>query len=290
MLPLRTMRLSLFGFLLLMLLTFPREWKVILLGVVEGITEFLPVSSTGHLLIASRLLHFEHSMDGTFEVFIQFGTVLAVLGYYARDLVTQVRRIPREAATRRFWLAIIVAFLPVAIVGLLVHDWIKQTLFGSPIIIAWSLIIGAIVFLLVDQAGTRRETVHDQHTIGLRQALGIGIAQVLALVPGVSRSGASIIGGLLVGLDRPTATAFSFYLAIPTLGSATIVDLLGSLDRLTPGDMGRLLLGLVVSMIVAWLSIDWLLQYVGHHSFRVFGLYRVAAGLAIMALVATGLL
>jgi undecaprenyl-diphosphatase len=285
-----TVSLSVLGLLVLALLVLTGEWKVVVLGIVEGVTEFLPISSTGHLLLASELLAFEHSLGGTFEIFIQLGAVLAVVGYYARDLLTQARMLPSSAATRRFWLAILVAFLPAAIVGLLVHDWIKQVLFESPAIIATSLIAGGIVFLLVDRRETLPAAVHDVESIGPRQALGIGVAQVLALVPGVSRSGASIIGGMLAGLDRRAATAFSFYLAIPTLGAATIVDLLGSLDQLAPGDLGRLLLGALVAMIVAWLSIGWLLRYVAHHSFRVFGIYRIAAGLIILALVAAGLL
>ncbi len=262
-------------------------WKVVILGVVEGLTEFLPISSTGHLLIVSSLLDFEGSLGGTFEIFIQLGAVIAVVGYYTADLLHQARQAPRDPQTRRFWLAIGVAFIPAAVIGLVLHDWIKTTLF-SPVVIGTALIVGGVVLIIVERLPGRTVTIHDATRLSLRQALGIGIAQTLALTPGVSRSAASIIGGMLVGLDRRAATTFSFYLAIPTLGAATIVDLLSSLDQVTPDDMGRLFLGLVVSLIVAWLSIGWLLRYIASHSFVAFGIYRIIAGSIVLALVAVG--
>jgi undecaprenyl-diphosphatase len=271
--------------------TLQNDWlNAAVLGVVEGLTEFLPISSTGHLLIASRLLRFEGSIGGTFEIFIQLGAVLAVVGYYARDLLGQARALQSSAAVRRFWLAIVIACLPATAIGLLFRDWIKQVLFDSPVVIASSLIIGGIIFLLVERLPRRPATVRDVTDVSLIQAIGIGSVQVIALIPGVSRSGASIIGGMLGGLDRKTATAFSFYLAIPILGGATIVDLLGSLDEITASDAGRLLIGTVVAMIVAWLSIAWLLRYVANNSFVIFGYYRIAAGVTILGLVALGML
>lgn len=265
--------------------------SVIVLGVVEGITEFLPISSTAHLLIVADLLHFQNSIGGTFEIFIQLGAIFAVIGYYARDLLSQMRAFPTSATTRRFWLAILVAFLPAALVGLAFRKLIKQYLFASPSVIAWSLIIGGIVLLLVERGPRRREAqVHDVEHVTLRQALGIGIAQIFALVPGVSRSGASIVGGLFAGLDRSTATNFSFYLAIPTLGAATLVDLLGSLDQITSEDFSRLLVGMLVAMVVAWFSIGWLLRYVAGRRFMRFGVYRIVAGTVILGLVAIGYL
>jgi len=262
-------------------------WKAAVLGIVEGLTEFLPISSTGHLLIVSNLLSFEGSIGGTFEIFIQLGAVLAVVGYYASDLLRQARMAPRDPHTQRFWIAIGVAFLPAAIIGLALHGWIKAVLF-SPAVIGTALIVGGIVLIIVERLPRRTATVHNATHLSLRQALGIGIAQVLALTPGVSRSAASIIGGMVVGLDRQAATTFSFYLAIPTLGAATVVDLLTSLEQVTLGDVGRLFLGLVVSLIVAWLSIDWLLRYVANHSFVAFGIYRIIAGSIVLALVAAG--
>jgi undecaprenyl-diphosphatase len=289
-----TRPLSLPSPLLLGLITVPEWGKALLLGVVEGLTEFLPVSSTGHLIVAADLLKFEGRIGGTFEIFIQLGAVLAVLGYYIRDILGQTRAVlgragasntPSEA--RRFWLHILVAFLPAAGIGLTLHHWIKQTLFRSSVI-AGTLIAGGVVFLLVEWLYRRPATTRSVMQISIRQALGIGLAQTLALVPGVSRSGASIVGGMLAGLDRPTATAFSFYLAIPTLGAATVVDLLGSLKLLVPGDAFRLLLGTAVSLGVAWLSIGWLLRYVSRSTFVSFGIYRIAAGAALIALLGAG--
>jgi undecaprenyl-diphosphatase len=288
------------GLLILALaLTVPFQsnwWQVVILGVVQGLTEFLPISSTAHLLITADLLGFEGSIGGTFEIFIQLGTVLAVFGFYLSNLLRQARAVlgwgstaeeisaEETAAARRFWLSILVAFLPAAVVGLTFREQIKTYLFDAPQVIAASLIIGGIVFIVIERLPSRTITAHQMNQVTLLQALGIGLAQVLALVPGVSRSGSSIVGGLFAGLDRRTATAFSFYLAIPTLGAATVVDLLSSLDQITADDWGRLLLGTVVSMIVGWLSIGWLLRYVARHNFVAFGIYRIIAGLVILGL------
>ncbi len=281
-----------------LILTVPSQpdwWQVLILGIVQGLTEFLPISSTAHLLITADLIGFQGSIGGTFEIFIQFGTVLAVAGFYARDLLEQARAVigqgtsaAERQAARRFWLGILLAFLPAAIIGIALRDWIKTVLFESPTIIASSLIIGGIVFIVLEQLPRRQATSNTLEQVSFRQALSVGFAQVLALVPGVSRSGASIVGGLLAGLDRRTATAFSFYLAMPTLGAATLVDLIGSIDQITPADWGRLLLGAVVAMIVGWWSIGWLLRYVSRHSFVAFGIYRIVVGALILGLVALG--
>ncbi len=269
----------------------PRAWaNVLILGVVEGVTEFLPISSTGHLLIASNLLGFQHSIGGTFEIFIQLGAVLAVVGFYVHDLLAQARAVRSDPATRRFWLGIVVAFLPAAVVGLLLRDWIKAALFTSPTVIAWSLIAGGLVLVVVEALPRGPSTTQDVRRVSLGQSLGVGVAQVLALLPGVSRSGASIVGGMFAGMDRRTATAFSFYLAIPTLGAGTVVDLLGSLDQITASDIGRLAVGTVTTMAVAWASISWLLRYVANHSFVVFGIYRIIAGVVVLLCVAAGVL
>jgi undecaprenyl-diphosphatase len=262
------------------------EWlKTVALGIVEGVTEFLPISSTGHLLVASQLLHFSESMGGTFEVFIQFGAVLAVLGFYAGDLLGQARALPRDPLTRRFWLAIALAFLPAAVLGLALRDFIKSQLFTQPAVIAWSFIIGGVVLIAIEYLP--RKVITTQATaVSWPQALAIGCAQVVALVPGVSRSGATIVGGLLAGLSRPAATSFSFYLAIPTLGAATLYDLARSVRDLKSGDVAFLLVGTIVAGLVAWLSIGWLLRYVGNHTFIPFGIYRILAGLVLLALIA----
>src|SRR5262245_11245777 len=184
-----------------LVLTVPRDpdwWQVVVLGIVEGVTEFLPISSTGHLIVATHVLHFEHDLGGTFEIFIQLGAVIAVVGYYLRDLLLQVQNVTRSRATQRFWLAILLAFLPAALFGVALHRQIQQYLF-QPWIIATTLIVGGIVFIVVEQL-PRRESVRKLEGVSWMQALGIGVAQTLALIPGVSRSGGAIVGGLLGGL------------------------------------------------------------------------------------------
>ena len=255
--------------------------KALLLGIVEGISEFLPISSTGHLIVVSDLINFERSLGGTFELFIQFGAVLAVVVFYARDLLAQAKAVPRDRAVQRFWLNIVIAVLPAGILGLLVRDWIKEKLF-SPAVIAPALVLGGVILILVERREHKGGTT-DLVDVTPRQALIIGLAQVLALIPGTSRSGASIVGGLLSGLDRRTATAFSFYLAIPTLGGATVLDLLMSLDLVNRQDVLNLLVGTAVSFAVALLAIGWLLHYVSRNDFKSFGVYRIVIGLVVLA-------
>ncbi len=270
------------------------EWvKVVLLGIIEGVTEFLPISSTGHLIVAAAALNFEGSLNGTFEIFIQLGAIVAVIVYYRNELFQQLKTFPSDPAVRHFWFGVFIAFLPAAFFGFLLRHWIKDVLF-SPAVVAISLIIGGGIFLLIE----RRPPPTDQGSttealtgITLRQAIIVGIVQITALIPGVSRSGASIIGGMQSGLSRQAATRFSFYLAIPTLGAATIYELISSLDQITSTqEVGMLALGAVVSGIVAWFSIDWLLRYVSRNSFVLFGYYRILAGIIILLLVALGTL
>jgi undecaprenyl-diphosphatase len=267
------------------------DWlKVILLGIVEGITEFLPISSTGHLIVAAALLDFGGALGGTFEIFIQFGAVVAVVLFYRAELWQQVRSVWSDTGVQRLWLALAIAFVPAAGIGFLFGDEIKRVLF-NPAVVAISLIVGGIIFLLVERSGiASRAQTHEITAITPRKALLIGIAQVAALIPGVSRAGTSIIGGMLVGLDRSAATRFSFFLAIPTLGIATLYDLISNLDKLQGGDLFNLLLGAVVSGIVAWFAIGWLLRFVSRNSFVSFGYYRILAGAVILLLVATNVL
>ncbi|MBP1467970.1 undecaprenyl-diphosphate phosphatase [Candidatus Chloroploca sp. M-50] len=274
----------------------PEWWKVVVLGIVQGITEWLPISSTGHLLIVSKLLNYQGSIGGTFEIFIQVGTVVAVVAFYFQDLLKQAqallgRSTSEEArAARTLWLGIVIAMVPAGIIGLLARDFIKAVLFETPQVIAGALIFGGIIFLVIELIPQRQTLTTDLGQVSWKQALGVGIAQILALIPGMSRSGSCIIGGLLAGLDRRTATAFSFYLAMPVLGGATLVDLISSLDEVQPDDWGRLLLGAVVSMIVGYLTIGWLLHYIARHNFVAFGIYRIIIGVLILGLVAVGVL
>lgn len=265
----------------------------IILGIVEGITEFLPISSTGHLLVAAALLGFPTEAVGavdpkafrdTFSIFIQVGAILAVLIYYRRDLWDQLRKLPTDRTTQRFWLYVAIAFVPAAGIGFLLRNVIKDVLF-NPLTVGIALVVGGVVFIVLEsRPRTPKTTTLNQ--ISLRDALVIGVAQVTALVPGVSRSGASIFGGLLAGLDRKTATVFSFYLAIPTLGLATVYDLYSALSDglVQAAQLPYFAVGAAVSFFVALAAIAWLLRYVANNSFRAFGVYRIVAGAVIIVL------
>ncbi len=267
--------------------------KAVILGIVEGVTEFLPISSTGHLIAAAALLRFNPDLMDTFVIFIQLGAVLAVILFYARELIELARGAFTSPAVRRFWLALIIATLPAAVVGFALRRFIRDVLF-HPVPIASALIVGGLILIAIERwrssAAPSVEPARpdageaEARAVTLRQALLIGVAQTIALFPGVSRSAASIIGGMAVGLSRLAATRFSFYLAIPTLGGATVADLVLSLDELNTDDLLLLLIGLVTSAIVAWLSIRWLLRFVVRHTFIGFGYYRIAAGIAILTL------
>lgn len=274
----------------------PEWWKVVVLGIVQGITEWLPISSTGHLLITSKLLNYQGSIGGTFEIFIQLGTVLSVVAFYLNDLLGQARALlgrsseVENQAARRLWLGVLIAFIPAAVIGLLARDFIKSVLFDTPEVIASALIVGGVIFLVIERLPPRPAPTGALDRITPIQALWVGIAQIFALIPGMSRSGSTIVGGLLAGLDRRTATAFSFYLSMPVLGAATMVDLLSSLDQIQPADWGRLALGAVVAMIVGYLTIGWLLRYIARNDFVAFGIYRIIVGIIIFGLVAVGVL
>lgn len=269
------------------------DWiKVIILSIVQGITEFLPISSTGHLIVAVELLNFQRNIDGTFEIFIQLGSVLAVVFYYREDLWRQVRTVRSDRDVQKLWLNIVVAAIPAAIVGFLLRDFITEVLF-SPAVVGVMLILGGIAFLVIDRPREGEDDSQEQavelSSISMRQALMVGVIQVLALIPGTSRSGSSIIGGLLSGLNRPTAAAFSFYLAIPVLGGATIIDLLLNLDQVESDEWLYLGLGTVVTAIVSFIVIGWLLRFIARNRFTVFGYYRIIAGIVILGLLAVGI-
>lgn len=255
-------------------------WIAVLLGVVEGLTEFLPVSSTGHLIVTSRLLAFEGLRAEVFNVFIQLGAILAVVFEYRGKLVRVARDLPRDPRARRFALGVGLAFLPAAALGLLVHDAISRYLF-NPLTVALALIAGGLLILLVEALPLAPRT-RDVEGVGYRQALGVGLAQCLSLWPGFSRSAATILGGMVAGFDRRTATEFSFFLAIPTMFAATLYDLLKRFGSLEPGDLFWLALSFAVAFFVAWASVRWLLRFVSTHTFRVFAWHRLAFGLLIL--------
>lgn len=261
--------------------------KALVMGVVEGLTEFLPISSTGHLIVAGRALGIPTEVKAAFEIFIQLGAILAVAIYFIRDLVGLVMRARQEAAPRRLLLNIGVAFAPAAVVGVALGDWIEAHLF-SPTTVALALIAGGVVLLWVEARPASAARTDHVERVTMRQALGVGLAQIASLFPGVSRSGATLVGGLLAGLDRSTALRFSFYLSIPTMGAASVYSLLKALDRIPPAWGAAFAVGVLASFVVALLVVKFFLRYVARHDLRPFGWYRIGAGVVILGLVGAG--
>jgi len=257
--------------------------EALIMGVVEGLTEFLPISSTGHLIVAGRLLRFPEEIAATFEIFIQLGAILAVVVYFARDLLREVRAAP---AARGLLLNLAVAFLPAALVGVALGDLIKAYLF-NPVTVAFALIGGGVIMLIIEQR-PRQPTIHHVLAARWRHALIVGLAQVASLWPGFSRSASTIIGGMLAGMDRPTALRFSFYLSIPTMVAATVFDFLRSLDEIHAEALPAFFIGTACAFLVALAVIKFLLGYVARHDFKPFGWYRIAAGLALLGLAGVG--
>jgi undecaprenyl-diphosphatase len=256
------------------------------LGVLEGMTEFIPVSSTGHILLAGHFLGFE-SAGKTFEVVIQLGAILAVFGVYAARLVQLVRGLGRDPGEMRFLVSILLAFLPAAVVGVLAHDLIKTVLFESPRLIATTLILGGIVLLFVDRLPLRPR-YHETDGLPFRVALGIGLVQCLALIPGVSRSGSTIVGGLLMGADKRTAAEFSFFLSMPTMTAAFAYDLFKNRALLDTSAMTEIAIGFVAAFIAAAIVVRWVLGYVSRHGFALFGWWRIAVGAAVWVALLAG--
>lgn len=252
------------------------------LGFVEGITEYLPVSSTGHLIVFIDLLGFVGPPGKIFEIAIQMGAVLAVCILYARRLFAVVTGLPHDAAAQRFAIAIVIAFIPAAILGVLFHDIIKQVLF-SPAVVATTLILGGIAMLIIEKVKPQPR-LYQIEQMGLRTALGIGLLQCLALVPGVSRSGATIMGALMLGLERKTAAEFSFFLAIPTLLGATVYDLWKNRAGLDSDGALLILTGFLAAFVVALATVKWMIGFVSRRGFAPFAWYRIAFG-AILAVI-----
>jgi undecaprenyl-diphosphatase len=253
-------------------------------GVVEGVTEFLPVSSTGHLIVTGDWLGLTDDRSKTFDIFIQFGAILAIVWIYRERFVTVAKGLASEAASRRFVTNLLVAFLPAAIVGVLLHHWIKQHLFTPPVV-ALGFIVGGILILLIER-WKPAVRVTDAADLPVRTALGVGLAQLLALVPGVSRSGATIMGGYTLGLSRTAATEFSFFLAVPVITAAAGFDLVKSLNVLSGADLPFFAVGSLVAFLTAFVVVKAFLRYVAHHSFSAFAWYRIAFGLLLLWLYA----
>ena len=241
----------------------------LILGIVEGITEFLPVSSTGHLILTSSLLKLQSTeFLKSFEIAIQMGAILSVVVLYAKSLIRN-----REMLQK-----VIVAFLPTAILGLLAYKAIKHYLLGNEMVVIASLLIGGIILILFEL--THKSDGKESSNITYTQAFVIGLFQSISMIPGVSRSAATILGGLFQGIDRKTVVEFSFVLAIPTMAAATGLDLLKSGTNFTTYEFELLLVGFVVSFVVAMFCVHWLLKYIQHHTFIPFGIYRIILALA----------
>lgn len=261
--------------------------KAAVMGVVEGLTEFLPVSSTGHLILTGALLGFTGEKSKVFEIAIQSGAIFAVILFYWQRLWGTLLGLGSDVRARRFALNVVVAFLPAAVLGVLVYKIIKAYLF-TPTIVASTFIIGALIILWVERRShpvARIESVDDMSVL---DAFKVGLVQCLGMIPGTSRSGATIIGAMLFGLSRKAATEFSFYLAIPTLLGAGVYSLYKERAALSMADVPLFGVGLVVSFIAAWLCIRWLLRYVSTHSFVPFAWYRIAFGGLILLTASMG--
>jgi undecaprenyl-diphosphatase len=255
--------------------------KALLLGVVEGLTEFLPISSTGHLILVGDLLNFNDDKGKIFEIVIQTGAILAVIWEYRRKIAEVLQGLPSQRKARRFVLNLAIAFAPLAVLGLAFGKTIKAHLF-QPVPVAVAFIVGALVILWAERRDhrIRVESVDDLTWL---DAVKLGIAQAFALIPGTSRSGATIIGGLLFGLSRRTATEFSFFLAIPTLLIASAYQLYKERALLSDDDVGMFAVGLVAAFVSAFLCVRWLLRYISSHDFTVFAWYRIAFGVIVIA-------
>jgi undecaprenyl-diphosphatase len=255
-----------------------------LLGAVQGLTEFLPISSTAHLLLAERLIGFDDP-DSAFTIIIQFGSILAVMWLYRAKIWSVLRGLPSDRDAQRFAMIIVVAFVPAAIAGIAFKEFVKSVLHESPRVFAWAFIVGGVVMLVVERFRPVPDvTVVDRTPMA--RALGIGVCQALALIPGVSRSGATIVGGLLMRLDRKAAAEFSFFLAMPTMAAVFAKDLWEVRDQLSPDRSAEIAVGFVMAFLAALLVVKPFLRFVSRSGFAPFAWYRIAAGMAILAALA----
>ncbi|MEK7607132.1 MAG: undecaprenyl-diphosphate phosphatase [Patescibacteria group bacterium] len=269
-------------------------WQAIILGAVEGITEFLPISSTGHLILTSRILGLNQTeFLKTFEIAIQLGAILAVLWLYRVRFLSRTSpsgvQTPDGLVAKELFKKVFVAFLPTALVGFALYKLIKNVLFERIDVIVWALLIGGALMILAELV-LRHHTEEDRgiEDISYRQAFLIGVCQSFAVIPGISRAAATILGGLALGVPRRAIVEFSFLLAVPTMLAATGLDLLKSSPTFSAAEAGILVLGFFVSFVTALLSIRWLMQFIERHTFIPFGVYRILAGIAFLFLLARG--
>jgi undecaprenyl-diphosphatase len=256
--------------------------KALVMGVVEGLTEFLPISSTGHLILAGELLRFSDDKAKVFEIVIQTGAMLAIVWEYRLKFWRVLAGLPSDRAAQRFAVNLVIAFLPAALLGLAFHNAIKTYLFRA-VPVALAFIVGGAIILWVERSLRPRVRVDSVDAMTWSDALKVGVAQAFALIPGTSRSGATIIGGMLFGLSRRAATEFSFFLAVPTLVAAGAYDLWKNRALLSAGDLGVFAVGSVAAFVSAFLCVRWLLRYIATHDFTPFAWYRIAFGAVVLA-------
>jgi len=255
--------------------------KTIVIGLVEGITEFLPISSTGHIILAEEVLHFEGPQGKVFEIVIQLGAILAVcVLYYAKIFATIGGVMRREPVALRFATAVIVAFLPAAVVGVALHKYIKALL-DKPVVVAAAFIVGGIAILVIERFA-QRPRVKSVDDINWKTALFVGFCQCLAMIPGVSRSGATILGAELLGVERKAAAHFTFYLAVPTMLGASVLELYQKRAELTAANLTTIGIGFVVSFAVAYVVVKTFIDFVGRFGLKPFGWYRIATGALLL--------
>ncbi len=261
--------------------------KAAVMGVVEGLTEFLPISSTGHLILAGALLGFDDAKAKVFDIAIQTGAILAVIIVYWQKIRETLVALPTQRQAQRFSLNVLIGFLPAVVLGLLLGKAIKAHLF-TPVVVASTFIIGGFIILWAEKRQQATVRVHSVDDMTPMDALKVGLVQCLAMVPGTSRSGATIIGGMLLGLSRKAATDFSFFLAIPTLIGAGVYSLYKERALLSVDDIPLFATGLLFSFISAWICVRWLLRYIASHSFVPFAWYRIVFGCIVLLTAWTG--
>lgn len=261
--------------------------KAAIMGVVEGLTEFLPISSTGHLILAGALLGMDDAKAKVFDIAIQTGAIFAVILVYWQKIRTTLVALPTQPHAQRFALNVLIGFLPAVMMGLLLGKAIKAHLF-TPVVVASTFIIGGFIILWAERRPASTVRVHSVDDMSALDALKVGLVQCLAMIPGTSRSGATIIGGMLLGLSRKAATDFSFFLAIPTLIGAGVYSLYKERALLAWADAPMFAVGLVFSFVSAWLCVRWLLRYISTHNFVIFAYYRIAFGALVLLTAWTG--
>ena len=262
--------------------------KAAIMGIVEGLTEFLPISSTGHLILAGSLLGFDDDKAKVFDIAIQTGAIFAVILVYWQKIHSTVVALPRQPKARRLAINVVLGFLPAVVLGLIFGKMIKAHLF-TPVVVASTFIIGGFIILWAEKRPPGSVRIEHVDDMTMWDALKVGLVQCFAMIPGTSRSGSTIIGGMLLGLSRQAATDFSFFLAIPTLIGAGAYSLYKERALLSVADIPLFSVGLVFSFLSAWLCVRWLLRYISTHNFIPFAWYRIAFGIVVLATAWTGM-